>query len=307
MKIDKNEFQSFYKENFSKDKLETFFYDVASSFIKKCFVEEQIDNHQYEKDAIKLILKIIISELEEEFYTDKKFIDGFSGFLLKKDISLMFKFITELILKEVAYSNKNAIEFLKYYSQDIIVYDGKRYKVPTLQGKDGLRWTITSLMGIVKTYVKTKDYITEIEINKDELDKKIISLYVDGVSPVKHNKSLAKEFKALDKKIEKNAKKIEILHESLEILKSENDVISINNELEEFEKQRLELKDERKLLIKRRINQSIIFRYEELIRELENIQRKTKAQYLILEQNEKSFQSIKSALTKAILSKKQLI
>lgn len=307
MKIDENEFQSFYKEFFSKNELETLFYDVASSFIKKYFVEEQIDNHQYEKDAMKLILKIIIDELDKEFDSDKKFLDGFSGFIFKKNINLVFKLITELILKEVAYSNENAIEFLKYYSQDIIVYDGKRYKVPTLQGKDGLRWTITSMMGIVKTYVKTKDFITEIEIDKDELNNKIFSLYVNSVSPIEHNKSLEKEFKAVDKKIEKNAKKIDILHESLEILKSDSDVVNINNELEEYKEQRLELREEKKLLIKKRINQSIIFRYDELLRELENIKRKTKAQYLILEQNEKSFQSIKSALTKALLSKKQLI
>ena len=305
MSLKTNELDLFYKENFSKDEIEVFLENIAITFVNKNFIEELINNHVYEKDIFKLILNLIINELIKQFQSTQEFSKKFANYILKKHLTVLFEVITELLLEEIAYTNENVIEFFKYYSQDIIVYEDKRYKVPELKGKDGLRWSIVSMLGIVKIYVKAKDYINKIEVDKDELESKIKALYVDYRTPIEHNHEVEKEFKSLDERIKKNADKINILHESLEVLKSDDDIQSINKELEEFKDKRLKLRDEKKLLIKKRINQSVIFNYEGLLRQLENIQRQTKAEYKILEQNEKSFQSIKSAMTKALLSKKQ--
>lgn len=307
MAIDKEELESFYKEYFSKEMVNDFFHNLSFEFMEKYFSQEELNNHAYEKDVFKIILKLIIENLIKEFDCSKEFYESFALYIFKIHIRLIFKFISELVLKEVAYSNTQIIEFLKYYSQDVIVFDGKRYKVPDLKGEDGLRWSIVSMLGTVKTYIKARDYIHDIEIDKDELQNKIKALYVDNITPIEHNIEVEKEFKALDNKVQNNAQKINILHESLEILKSDDDRLSINQELEELQEERLELREEKKVLLKKRINQSVIFHYEDLLRQLENIHRETKAEYKILEQNEKSFQSIKSALTKALLSKKQLV
>lgn len=307
MTVAKDELESFYNKYFSKDKIENIFYGISIAFVKNHFIKDNISNKDYEKDVFKLILNLIIERLKSEFDSSKVFYESLAAYIFKKHIELIFDFISQELLREIAFSNNYVVEFLKYYSRDIIVVDGKRYKVPELKIDNGPKWNVISMIGIIKTYIKAKEYIYEIESDKDELQRLILSLYIDKLSPVEYSQTIKEEFNILNQKIQTNATKIDILYDSLEILKSDNDRLSINRELEEFKNERLQLREEKASLLKRKINQSVIIHYEELLRKLENIHRNTKAEYKILEQNEKSYQSIKSALTKALLSKKQPI
>ncbi len=305
--IDEAELESFYSESFSLEEMEDFFYDVAVLFIKKYFLDSNIDNLYFEKDAIKLIQKLIIESIHSEFNCDKEFCLGFSGYMFRKHFKLTFEFISELLLKELAFSNKSVIKFLKYYSLDIIVVDDKKYKVPHLTADNGLRWHVGTMMNFTKVYVKANEHINELENNIQKIDKEILSYLVNDLSPVKYNNDIQNEYLSLAEEIEVNSKQIDILQDSFDITKDNNKLFKINISLEELKNIRVELREEKSILQRKKIKQKDVNRYQELIKQMEILKRDTNSFYKILEQNEESFESIKNALVKALMSKKQLI
>jgi len=304
-KIDESELESFYKSSFSGDDVKELFLDVAELFIKEYFTDRHMTNHQYERIGFKLIKKLIAQELEKDFLCAKDFYVVFAEYIFNKNLKLIFDLIAETLLKEVAFSNAEVIDFLKYYSQDIIVVNGKRYKVPELEAENGLRWNVVSMLAMVKTYVKVREFISESEENIESLNAEIKFLYVDGLSPIAHNANIVKEYAEIEEEIKENANNIEIVHDSLKILKTPEDIQKTNNELSVLKKTRDELKREKAATLADKASKRTVANYEKLIKEVETLQRDSKAKYKILEQNKDSFDSIKRALIKALVSKKQ--
>ncbi|MEA3330821.1 MAG: hypothetical protein U9Q29_03905 [Campylobacterota bacterium] len=304
--IEEDELESFYSEYFSEEEIENLFFDIALIFVQKYFLEKHISNIQYEKDVFNLIQKLIIEDLKGEFECSTEFYKGFSGYIFRKHFRLVFQFIAELLLKEIAFSNKHIIEFLKYYSSDVIVIDGRKYKVPELKAESGLKWHVVSMMALTKIYIKTQEYIFESESSIEQLENKVSSMYIDDLSPIEYNSAYHKKYQQLSDKIITNARKIEEFRDSLEILK-DDEYYSIKKELREFEDERMKLREKKAVLKSNKVEAKTITQYNKLIKELETIKRSMKAKQKILQQNKDSFLSIKNALIKALISKKQLI
>lgn len=305
--IEEDELESFYSEYFSEEEIENLFFDISLIFVQKYFLEKHISNVQYEKDVFNLIQKLIIEDLEGKFECSREFYKGFSGYIFRKHFKLVFQFIAELLLKEIAFSNKHVIEFLKYYSSDVIVIDGRKYKVPELKAESGLKWHVVSMMALTKIYVKTQEYIFEAQNSIEKLDSKVLSMHIDDLSPIEYNSAYHKKYQQLSDKITTNARKIEEFRDSLEILKDEDESYNIRNELREFEDERIKLREKKAVLKSNKVEPRVITQYNKLIKELETIKRGIKVKQKVLQQNEDSFLSIKNALVKALISKKQLV
>ncbi|MCD4668780.1 MAG: hypothetical protein K8R44_09430 [Sulfurimonas sp.] len=305
--INEDELKSFYDEYFSEKEIKYLFQDISTLFVEKYFLDHNISNANYEKDVFSVIQKFIIEDMASEFECTKEFCLGFSGYIFRKHFRLAFEFIAELLLKEVALSNKNIIKFLKYYSLDIVVVDGKKYKVPELTADNGLRWHVGSIMTFTKVYLKAKEHIDKIQNTMDKLNIEISSYIVNGLSPIEHNSIIQEKYIILAQSIETNANKIDILQDSLEIVKDNNELLNINKELEKLKNERLKLREKKSTLQSKKIKQMVITKYNEIIKKMEIMNREIKSQYKILKQNESSFKSIKSALIKALISKKQLL
>ncbi|WP_455756572.1 hypothetical protein [Sulfurimonas sp.] len=304
-KVDESELESFYKSSFSGNDVEDLFLDVAELFINEYFTDGHISNHEYERIGFKLIKRLIAQELEKDFLCAKDFYIVFAEYIFNKNLRLIFDLIAETLLKEVAFSNTEVIEFLKYYSQDIIVVGGKRYKVPELTAENGLRWNVVSMLAMVKTYIKVRESIIESEEQIESLNAEIKSLHIDGFSPIAHNAEVLKEYAEIEDDIKENAHQIEIVHDSLKILKTPEDIFETNKELDNLKDIRMELKQEKAATLAEKASARTVANYEKLIKEVETINRDSKAKYRILEQNKSSFDSIKKALIKALVSKKQ--
>ena len=305
--IDESELKDFYDEYYSDNDIEELFLDISDIFVEKYFLETHISNYAYEKEVFKLIQKLIIEDLEAEFDCSKEFSKGFAGYIFRIHFKLVFQYIAELILKEVAYSNKHIIEFLKYYSLDVVVMDGKRYKVPELITEDGLKWNVVSMMAMVKTYIKTEEYILETENEINKLDNKISSLYVGDLSPIEHNKLIQENYIRIEEKIKLNSKRMNKVQDSLAISKNENNNIVLKKELEKFKNERVKLIEQKTKIQNKRVNQKNITQYQDFRKNIVSLLRGTTAKYKILKQNDAAFQSIKSALVKALISKKRLV
>ncbi|HUH41606.1 MAG TPA: hypothetical protein VLZ29_00635, partial [Sulfurimonas sp.] len=146
---------SFYKNFFIKDENKYFFYEVAEQFVDVYLLEKKIDNITYEKYVFSFIQAIIIEHLENLFDNNPEFFKGFSGYVFRVHFKEVFGYIANMILSEVSVSNKYMIDFLKYYSLNVLVIDGQKYKVPEIEAENGMKWTVSSMMSIVKIYMKT--------------------------------------------------------------------------------------------------------------------------------------------------------
>ena len=304
--IDKVEL--FYTQNFSKESIDELCADVAHEVLEKYFLSTCIDNATYEKEIIKIIKKNLILQLLSSFKQEKEFITLLSIYIFKKHFKLIFQFLSEYLMEEVAYSNHDVIAFLKYYSLDRLVVDKQKYKVPQIrENDDAPRWNVTSMLGILKVYVKTQEQLHTMKSNLKDLEIKILKYYIDDLSPVQYNENIEKKFKDLEIKIKENASKINMIHDSLSILTDEVDINKTNHELKLTQAHRIRLREEKATLTKAKIKQFTLLEYQNLLKKAESVQREIKPKNKIIEQNNSAYLSIKNALAKALISKKQAI
>ncbi len=305
--IDEEELKSFYKEYFSSEDIDAMFKDIAAIFTQKYFLDHHISNEAYEKEVFKIIQKLIIEDLSQDFECSLEFYKGFSGYIFRRNFKAVFNHISHLLLKEVAYSNQNIMEFLKYYSLNVVVINGRKYKIPELISDEGLKWHIVSIVAMAKVYIKVQEHLVEKDTTLKKLKKEIKSLYIDGLTPIQHNNKNFEMYKKLNILIQKNATKIEHTHDSLELSKTEDEKYNIEDEMDELKHERALLKDKKSDLQAQKVKQMGIAKYEGLLNKVEVIQRESKSQQKILEQNQDSFESIKSAIVNALISKKKVI
>lgn len=305
--MENNNITLFVDENFTKEEIEDFLSDIALVFVEKYFLNNTLSNFQYEKDVFKILNNLIKKELLEIFKNEEELYEGLSLHFFKKYFKLLFSLISELLLKELAYSNHNIVEFLKYYSLNTIVIDTIKYKVPQIKEKDGPRWNVTSMLGILKVYIKAKDYVDKIQIQTHQTNKKLQTYYIDGLSPIQHNENIAKESKILEQKIISNASQINILRDSLNLEVNEEKILKIKIQLQNAKDTRLELREIKANFVKLKIKQIKLMQYNELIKTMESYQRNTKDKYIILKKNQDSYNSLKNSLVIALISKKQVI
>jgi len=303
--IDEDELGDFYAEFFSKKENAIFFKAVVKKFVKKYFIQEKIDNIRYEKKVFPGIQAIIIEQLEEEFNCTNAFIKGFSGYIFRINFNYVFEHIAEFILKEISEANEYMVEFLKYYSLSVVITNGLKYKVPLMLSDEGLQWNVISMLSIAKIYTRTKSLIKELKIQTQVLDKQIVGLYIHGHTPVDYNNAFIKEKQKFEKELSTKTYKLNKTLELTLITQDEERQTSYRQEIIDIKKDIEDITKNIKNLTDKELAKSVIDNYLRLEKNLDAKVRDLKAHEKVLSQNTKSFLSIKSALVKALIAKKQ--
>ena len=211
------------------------------------------------------------------------------------------------LLKELAYANTYVINFLNYYSHDILVIGVKKYTVPQIKEEGGPRWNVPSMLGITTTYVKTLDQIKRMQSHLRKLQIQANTYYVEGIAPDLHNREIQKKFKMLEEDIQKNDKTISIIYDYLHILTDTQEIIDTNQELEKAKSIRIELRKIKAQLVKSKVKQIQMLQYQKLMMQCDLIQRDMGPKNTIIAQNESAYLSIKNSLSKALITKKQAL
>ena len=305
--IDEDELDDFYDEYFPKKESKIFFQTVVREFIELYFLDEKIDNNRYEKKVFSYIQSIIMEKLIEEFDYCDEFFKGFSGYIFRKHFNEVFEYIADFMLNEISISNEYMIEFLKYYSYNIVIINGEKYRVPALETDDGLKWNVISMLSIAKIYTRTRESIKRRNKEIDVLDEEALDLFIDELSPVEYNNLYIKERQELEEELSKENRKLEKFLDSIYITKDKKKKDSLKKDAEQIKKEIKLIKQDMRELAKEEIKRSVVDKYLKIERELDSMLRALKAEERILAQNEKAFLSIKKALVKALISKKQRI
>ncbi|WP_152184834.1 hypothetical protein [Sulfurimonas indica] len=302
--IKEEELQSFYDEFFEEEENKTFFFEVAKEFVHKYFIVKKISNDEFERNVFSYIHAITLEKLAKIYDDEDEFFLGFAGYIFRIHFKEVFSFISELILDEIAISNRYMMDFLNYYSQDILVVKGVKYKVPHIEADNGLRWTVPSMLSIVKIYTKAKTSIIELKKEKNDFQKRVQKFYVNGLSPVKNNELLQSEKASLEIEIEHTTRSINILNDKLDITKDDEKKKVVREEILKEQEKLKQIKEKKEEILQKVVKQKGLSEYVALQKELDTLSRKLQREKKILKQNEEAYNSIKSALVKALISKK---
>lgn len=298
---------SFYKNFFIKDENKYFFYEVAEQFVDVYLLEKKIDNITYEKYVFSFIQAIIIEHLENLFDNNPEFFKGFSGYVFRVHFKEVFGYIANMILSEVSVSNKYMIDFLKYYSLNVLVIDGQKYKVPEIEAENGMKWTVSSMMSIVKIYMKTDESLEAILGQKEDLQDSISDLYIDGLSPMEYNNIITKEMNQLSQEITSLAKKLNLDIDSLDSSKNEQYKESLKNSIQDIRSEMQLKREKHAKLLSKMVGKDDLLLYNNTKKEIDALTRQEKREEMILKQNEEAFISITNSLIKALTSKMILL
>lgn len=308
--ISEEEMVVFNKEHFSSKTnrvTHDFFIQTAKLFIEKYFFEKSITNQDYEKKVFRYIQLIITDQLMNMFDNCEIFFKGFAGYIFRIHFEEVFKNISELMLAEMVNANEYVVDFLKYYSLNVIVVDGKKYQVPSIETDGGLKWNVATMLSIARVYTKANSRIIEMQDTIEKKDFQMIEMCIDGLTPVEYNNDIEKEKKELVEMLLENDRKLEKEQDSLRFIKDENEKNEIKETISAIKRQNKILKDEKKLLQNRFIKRIEVNKFIALDKELNMIERALHKEEKILEQNKDSFESMRKALTKALISKKHII
>ena len=306
--INEDDFKVLYDDFFLEEESKNFFYYSAKMFVQTYLIEKKIDNQTYEKKVFALIQSIILEQLKEAYEDeDEDFFLGFSGYVFRKHFEEVFGHIANLILEEIAISNQYMMEFLKYYSLNIIVIDGRKYKVPELETEDGLKWNVISMLSIVKIYIKIKTSVEALKKEKEDINKKIRSLYIGDKTPLEYQNIVNTEKERLTQKINEHGKKLERYLDSMDMIKDTTKKTRLQVEIYNIKDEIKKYREEKKKVTATAVGKIVITEYNNLRKDLDNITRQLHREEKILEQNKAAYMSIKDALAKALVSKKMLV
>ncbi|EDZ61597.1 hypothetical protein SMGD1_2312 [Sulfurimonas gotlandica GD1] len=305
--IDEVELDEFYNEYFTKEESKIFFNSIVKQFVEISFIEEKIDNNIYEKNVFGYIQELIMEQLVNEFDYCEEFLKGFSGYVFRIHFNEVFESIAEFMLNEISMSNEYMVEFLKYYSLNVVIINGEKYQVPSLETDDGLKWNVISMLSIAKVFTRTRTSVNKLQKEIYVVDEQILKLFINELSPVEYNNLYIKEKQKLADQLRNEGRILENLLDSVHRVKNENIKDGMRRDIERTKQDILVTKQNIAKLASKEIKRSVIDKYLKLEREMDSMIRELKAQEKILAQNKNSFLSIKKALVKALISKKQRI
>ncbi len=305
--IDKEELELFYDEFFQESENKKFFLYVAKEFVDIYLKSEKITNEVYEKNVFSYIHTITFKHLVEIYDDSDGFFTGFAGYIFRIHFKDVFEHIADLLLDEIAISNNTIIDFLKYYSQDIIVIGGKKYKVPSLESKEGLRWNVGSMLSITKIYIKSKRVVKTLQRETMNLNKEVQKLYIGNLTPLEYQTAQIQKRQNFDNDITHHNKKLERYVDLLSQIKNEEQRSEMKKDIHALKDTVTKLLQDKKDLSEESIDKGTLSQYTRLQKEIDSTSRQLKREQRIITQNKNSYQSIRESLIKALISKKQLL
>jgi len=300
------EIERLYEEYFDKTSLNIFIKKISNDVFKYLFVRKQVNNDYYESNIYSIIQNHIANELTEIEDKNAEFKKGFAGYIFRINFIDVFSNISDKILEAISYRDDYLMSWIKYYNGQVIIKQGRRYEAPSIINNNGQKYNPSAIFGTIAMWFKTRDKINMLKKRLKDVDKNLEKLRIDNLSPIEYKDELLQEKIYLENYISEANDRIKELLDKRLVTKDENMAYDINDEIQEL---RLEIKEDRIEL--EDINFHVMNidtistkRLEEDKARLEkDVVREEKA----LQQNFKVYQSMQSALVKALTSKRKPI
>ena len=187
--------------------IESFLQKVMQNLFKKELNFREIDNKYYEANVLKIIQSAIAKELTDYISVEHDFLLGITGFLMRKHFYYIHELMAIELIECIYAKNTNANKFLLFYNGNIVVKNGKKYQIPSLETEDGNQWNNSSLIGICNLWMNIKNKHERVEFRLKEIELKIEELH-ESLSFVEEEKNTQEEIIKKTKPLVENKLKV---------------------------------------------------------------------------------------------------
>jgi hypothetical protein len=173
--------------------------DITSQILETELNFAHITHEYFAKNYIRIFQNAIFSFLKENLSEEDIVLEGLANLILRENWILIHTKMAIAILNLVAKKNQNAENFLKNYSGEIEL-DSKRnkYKLPEILDRNGNKWNISSIVGIVMQRKKLLDSFSLKQKAIDELMTHIEGLYAKIDELNKEEINIKKEIESIE-------------------------------------------------------------------------------------------------------------
>lgn len=300
-----DEIEDLYYDYFDTEAIEDFIADVSYEVFHYLFSKKHVTNDFYEKNIYPIIQKIIIDKLDD-FDADITLKKGFAGYILRINFIDVFTYISEDILESIAYRDEYLMNWIKYYHGQVVVDGHQRYQAPYMINPEGQKYNPSAIFGTVAMWYKTREKVSTLKKRLHDAKEKISVLQIDNLSPKEYKYELIRERQEFEKDISEINERLEELMKERHLTKDNDEKFEINEEIKELRHNLREYKAE---LCE--INLEVTSVDTATSRGLEEniirLEKTLKHEEASLKQNAKVYLAIKSALIKALTSKRKPI
>ena len=301
------ELEELYDEYFDNENILNFLQVISKQVFADLFLKKNISNKYYEQYIYSFVQENIAQELLEFTDDNIEFRKGFAGYIFRINFLSVFSYIAEELLQQIYLKNEYTSAWLKYYNGQAFVDNNKQYSAPELLTKDNQKWNPSTIYANISIWFKTKENIYSLAKKLKKIEKELLSLHIDGKTPLELQKILKIEEKEiLDLILELD----DIILEKMDkryYMKDQEKKDILGREIKEH---RAEISDYNKDLAE--ISQEFYAinshkEYKKLEENKLKILKSLNIEKKALKTIENKYNSIHSALVKALTSKRKLL
>ena len=304
--FEEHELVAFYEEFFTQDESDLLVLDVAKEFVLVDIIQKKMGNDEYERTVFATVKNIFYQFLLQFYQNDDEFILGFAGYMFRINFEKLFLHVAEILLQNLAKGDLVVAHFLEYYSQNVIIVHGEKYRVPAIKTSDGYSWKMVSILSVVRVYFNIKNSLVELEKKVKVQEKKAKEYYgADGKSPVQRQQAIKEALLRLGHTISDKRSTLRGYYDVLLHIHDEKERTKLQDTILIQEAEIEKLQEEREKLLSLEIAQNVMMQYQKIQKELDTLKREQMVKQKVLEQNERGYQELKRAFVKALLSRKK--
>jgi len=154
--------------------------EFIQNALEKTFTDKLDFTHMshdyYEKKSLKIIHAQMAQDLSYYSALENDYLCGIATYILRNHIYYIHEIITFKLLEEIYKKNQNATDFLLQFNGSIILQNGRKYKLPSLQDKNAQKISSAMITSTAFLYINLQNKIRTLKEKLKELDKKIITL-----------------------------------------------------------------------------------------------------------------------------------
>ena len=197
--------------------------------------------------------------------------------------------------------------FVNYYSVDVLVLDGKKYKVPSIEASDGLSWNTTSVQLIAKKYFETQNSKKILLNEVNQLQQETSALHIEGISPLVYQTEVTKKLQEFNLNLKMHSKELEINLDSLAVAKNDDEKKRLKDKTDDLKNLIQHVGKQKKEISTKTVTDSTLTKYNMHKKNLEAKEKKLKNEEAIADRSKNLYLPMRNAFIKALISKKKLM
>lgn len=172
----KENIEKSYNSIFKKANIKEFIQNTLDKLFQDKLNFAHISHDYYENKSLKIIHAQMSQDLSYYSSLEEDYLLGISTYILRNHIYYIHEIMTFRLLKEVYHKNQNATDFLLQFNGSIILKNGKKYQLPSLQDKNAQKISSAMITSTAFLYINIQNKIEKLKEKLKKLEKQIVTL-----------------------------------------------------------------------------------------------------------------------------------